>query len=228
MQAPRRLASVPRAVWLLPALFASLGGCTRAEQRSGDPAQASLTTAQKLDAFPSHADPRASTRATSSATQGPSMAGRCIAALSAQPPPEAHPAARCPADDLSTPPKLALGQVVMVDAPGQPPVDVELAIEPAHQTRGLMYRRKLAPDGGMLFWGQHERVRRFWMHNTCIPLDMLFIASDLTIVGVLEQVPPLNDELRSVPCASAHVLEVNAGWTRAHGVRPGQQVRVER
>jgi uncharacterized membrane protein (UPF0127 family) len=144
------------------------------------------------------------------------------------PPPPAARAARCPPDDLLRPPSLAHGRVIFTDAPGRPQVEIELAIEPAEQTRGLMFRRDLAPNAGMLFWGEQETVRRFWMRNTCIPLDMLFVAKDLVIVGILEQVPVLNEESRGVPCASAHVLEVNAGWARAHGVRPGQRVIVER
>jgi uncharacterized membrane protein (UPF0127 family) len=91
-----------------------------------------------------------------------------------------------------------------------------------------MFRRRLDADSGMVFWGETETVRRFWMRNTCIPLDMLFVSRDGTIVGILEQVPTLNEESRGVPCPSAHVIEVNAGWCRAHGVKPGQRVVFER
>ena len=48
-----------------------------------------------------------------------------------------------------------------------------------------------------------------------------------TIAGVLEQVPTMNEDGRSIPCPVAHVLELNAGWVRSHGVRPGQRVRIE-
>jgi uncharacterized protein len=90
-----------------------------------------------------------------------------------------------------------------------------------------MFRTKLDADAGMLFSWNKEQPRSFWMLNTCIPLDMLFIAADGTIVGILEQVPTLNTQPRGVPCAAAHVLEVNAGWTRLHGVAPGQKVDIE-
>lgn len=90
-----------------------------------------------------------------------------------------------------------------------------------------MYRTSLGSDEGMLFsWGE-EDVRSFWMLNTCVPLDMLFIAADGTIVGIVEQVPTLNTLPRGVPCPAQHVLEVNAGWTRQHGVEPGQKVEIE-
>jgi uncharacterized membrane protein (UPF0127 family) len=82
-------------------------------------------------------------------------------------------------------------------------------------------------DAGMLFSWDDEQVRSFWMHNTCIPLDMLFIDADANIVGILEQVPTLNERSRMVPCPAAHVLELNAGWARAHGIEPGQRVKLE-
>ena len=87
------------------------------------------------------------------------------------------------------------------------------------------YRTHMQTDQGMLFSWNNQEVRTFWMHNTCLPLDMLFIAADGTIAGVLEQVPTLNDASRTIPCPVAHVLELNAGWARAHGVKAGQKVK---
>jgi uncharacterized membrane protein (UPF0127 family) len=89
-----------------------------------------------------------------------------------------------------------------------------------------MFRTRLGEEEGMLFSWDDESPRTFWMHNTCVPLDMLFIGRDGTIAGVLEQVPVLNDEPRGIPCRAAHVLEVNAGWVRSHGVRPGQKLSI--
>jgi uncharacterized protein len=90
-----------------------------------------------------------------------------------------------------------------------------------------MYRTHMNGDDGMLFSWPEEAYRSFWMRNTCIPLDMLFVASDGTIVGILEQVPTLDDTPRGVPCPAAHVLELNAGWARAHGVQPGQRLEID-
>jgi hypothetical protein len=87
-----------------------------------------------------------------------------------------------------------------------------------------MYRTAMGAEEGMLFDLDSRKVQTFWMHNTCIPLDMLFIEDDGLVVGILENVPTLNDAPRSVPCPSTHVLEVNAGWSRRHGVRAGQHV----
>jgi uncharacterized membrane protein (UPF0127 family) len=106
-------------------------------------------------------------------------------------------------------------------------IDVELAQNSTDQQRGLMYRTTLGENAGMLFSWPDERVRTFWMHNTCLPLDMLFIAKDGSIAGILEQVPVLNDDPRSIACPAAHVLEVNAGYCQKHGIAPGQRVQIE-
>ena len=149
-----------------------------------------------------------------------------MAPRSEPPPPIAAPAAHCPADP-DAPLPLPHAAVRFVDAPSAPRVVVERALDDAARTRGLMYRTKLDADSGMLFSWDRDQPRSFWMLNTCIPLDMLFIAADGTIVGILEQVPTLNTLPRGVPCPARHVLEVNAGWTRQHGVVPGQKVDIE-
>jgi len=151
----------------------------------------------------------------------------CVIPMTAEPPRRAANALHCPADPVG-PSELAHGYVVFPDAPGSPRLNVELARTEPEKERGLMYRTKLPDAQGMLFsWGGVEQPRTFWMHNTCIPLDMMFIARDGTITGILEQVPTLNDEPRGVPCPAAYVLEVNAGWSRAHGIQSGTMVHFE-
>ena len=143
-----------------------------------------------------------------------------------EPPRNASPATDCPVDPTGPVP-LQRGWVSFPEAPGTPRVAVEIAGSERERERGLMFRRKLPDDQGMIFDFEDSAPRQFWMRNTCIPLDMLFIAADGRITGVLEQVPPLDESPRGVPCPVSHVLEVNAGWTRAHGIRPGQHVRIE-
>ncbi len=89
-----------------------------------------------------------------------------------------------------------------------------------------MYRTEMPEDVGMLFSWDDQSQRSFWMKNTCLPLDMMFIDADGVIVSILEQVPTLNTQPRRSGCPARHVLEVNAGWTRRHGVRPGQRVKL--
>lgn len=200
---------------------ALLGACGRAEEpgaagRSRWVASPSDSTAPASPPPPPAARPAATDRA----------ARRCVAPWSDVPAEPAAPAAQCPAPEE---PAFVMpaGNVTFVDAPGRPAVSVEVARTDAHRARGLMYRTRLSEDEGMLFSWPAEQVRSFWMHNTCIPLDMLFVALDGTIVGILEQVPTMNDLPRRVPCPAAHVIEVAAGWSRSHGVRPGQKVEIE-
>jgi uncharacterized protein len=136
----------------------------------------------------------------------------------------AAPAASCPPDDMSSPPVLRRGKVAVPERKGVPVLDVEIADTPATEQRGLMFRTELGKNQGMIFVFKRESIRTFWMRNTCIPLDMLFLAADGTIVGLLEQVPTLNERQRQVRCPAAYVLEVNAGWTRRHGVKPGMKL----
>ena len=151
----------------------------------------------------------------------------CIEERRSPPPPKAPKALSCPRDPEKSPPPLARGELRFPAAPGTPRVDVEIARTRREVERGLMYRTSLGAERGMLFSWSDERPRAFWMKNTCVPLDMLFIARDGTIVGVLEEVPVLNEEPRSVHCAAAYVLEVNAGWSRAHRVTPGMKAVID-
>ncbi len=106
-------------------------------------------------------------------------------------------------------------------------VAVEVARTGEELERGLMYRRQLAPDAGMLFVFGESDVQSFWMKNTLIPLDMLFISEDARVAGIVERAEPLTTTGRSVPAPSRYVLEVNGGWCAAHGVKKGDAVRFE-
>jgi uncharacterized membrane protein (UPF0127 family) len=149
----------------------------------------------------------------------------CTVPLGA-PAPVASKATTCPKDPTGNL-TLPMGRVTFVEATGSPAVDVELARDDASRERGLMYRTSMPENAGMLFSWTDERVRSFWMRNTCIPLDLLYITKDGIISGILEQVPTLNEAPRRINCPVAHVLELNAGWTRAHGVTPGMKVTIE-
>jgi uncharacterized membrane protein (UPF0127 family) len=90
-----------------------------------------------------------------------------------------------------------------------------------------MERRELGADAGMLFLFDETSDHAFWMKNTLIPLDMLFIAEDGRIVGVVARAIPGDLSPRSAGGASRYVLEVNGGWAAAHGVGAGDRVHFE-
>ena len=151
--------------------------------------------------------------------------GRCIIPTAIEPPSAVIASSECPKDPDFNGVKMAEASVTFLDAPGTPKIVVELAVTQVERRKGLMFRTHLGENSGMLFvFSGQERIRSFWMHNTCIPLDMIFLAEDGVIVGIIENVPTLNDERRSLDCPSKYVLEVNAGWSRRHGVRAGQRV----
>lgn len=152
---------------------------------------------------------------------------RCVVPVSETPPPAVAKASRCPKDPESAPPMVPIGHVEFPEAGAAPRVEVELMLNDAHRARGLMYRTSLDDEKGMLFAWTKPDYRSFWMRDTCIPLDMLFIDTDGYIAGIAENVPPMNDESRGIDCPVTYVLEVNAGFTRKHGIRPGQRVHIE-
>lgn len=116
-------------------------------------------------------------------------------------------------------------QIHLVGTGGEIVVSAEVVSSPATIQRGLMYRTHLPPDEGMLFLMGFEDDHTFWMHNTMIPLDLIFIGKDMKVAGVVARATPRTDDRRSVGKPSLYVLEVNGGWAAAHGVGPGAAVR---
>ena len=101
---------------------------------------------------------------------------------------------------------------------------VELALTPEQQMRGLMYREAMAPDAGMLFVFPDLRRRSFWMKNTVLPLDIIFVGPDGRILNIAENTTPYSTG--SIPSTgpARAVLELNGGVTRLLGIGPGDLV----
>jgi uncharacterized membrane protein (UPF0127 family) len=106
-------------------------------------------------------------------------------------------------------------------------VDVEVAATPDSRERGLMWRKSLPAGTGMLFVFPGDAVQSFWMKNTLIPLDMLFINSGAKLVGIIENAEPRTLTGRSVGVPSQYVLEVPGGWTQTVGVTTASTVEFE-
>jgi uncharacterized protein len=130
----------------------------------------------------------------------------------------ALPAAQTPAS------AAAQDTIEIVTSSGVHAFSVELATTEADRARGLMYRKSL-PDGhGMLFDFQTEQPVQFWMHNTYISLDMIFIQSDGRVLNIAQNATPMSDAL--IPSAGPvrGVLEVIAGTARKYHIVPGDRV----
>lgn len=130
-------------------------------------------------------------------------------------------------DTPPTPP--ANGARVVLEPPGHDPVVVQVEVastDPLRQ-RGLMYRETLGADSGMIFLFDRSEHLVFWMHNTLVPLDMIFITSEMRVLGVVENATPQTDDGREVPGDSKYVLEVNGGFARRNGIGAGTLVRFE-
>jgi len=115
---------------------------------------------------------------------------------------------------------------------GHPPVTIhaEVARDPEVQRRGLMERRELAPDAGMLFLMPDERVQQFWMKNCYIALDMIFADGDGVVVHVTHDAQPCPVMCTDCPTYSSErpaavVLEVPGGTASRLGIGAGARLR---
>ncbi len=104
--------------------------------------------------------------------------------------------------------------------------NVEIAATPETITQGLMYREEMPQDHGMLFLFARESERSFWMRNTLIPLDMLFIDSMGVIRHIHENAIPLDETPISSNVPVQMVLELNGGSVAKFGIEPGDQVYI--
>lgn len=101
---------------------------------------------------------------------------------------------------------------------------VEVARTPDEQAQGLMYRRSLGPNEGMIFPFPSPRPASFWMRDTLIPLDMIFVREDGTIARIAANTVPLSEETVSSGEPVAAVLEIRGGRAAELGIRAGDRV----
>lgn len=138
---------------------------------------------------------------------------------------------RCQSGSCQVPPAMT-GQAATEDTPvislvtssGEAQFYMELAVSPAEKQRGLMHRPRMDDQWSMLFVYPNEQPLSFWMQNTLIPLDMVFIGDDSRVVGVVEGAEPLTTSARSVSGNSRYVLEINAGLASRYQIKAGDRV----
>lgn len=102
---------------------------------------------------------------------------------------------------------------------------VELAVTPRQREQGLMNRREMAPDHGMLFAFGETRQVFMWMKNTYLPLDMLFIGKDGKVRSIKENARPLDESIIDSKGPIDYVLELNGGTVKRLGIRTGNRVQ---
>jgi uncharacterized membrane protein (UPF0127 family) len=114
---------------------------------------------------------------------------------------------------------------LVVDTPRGPVrLTVELARDETSRMRGLMYRTHLDANAGMLFEFENDAFRTFWMKNTALPLDMVFIRADGTISSIAANATPMSEKVISSQEPVRAVLEINGGRAAALNIRPGEIV----
>ncbi len=103
-------------------------------------------------------------------------------------------------------------------------IDMELATNEEEHARGLMYRKQMDENKGMLFLFQNEDWRSFWMHNTLIPLDIIYVNAKREVVSICKNTNTLDDTSLPSEAPAMYVIEINAGLCDKYGIDKGTVV----
>ncbi len=103
-------------------------------------------------------------------------------------------------------------------------IEIEIVATEFSRTRGLMFRKQMQENRGMLFIFSSEIERSFWMRNTYIPLDIIYVDTAGNIVHIAKNTKPLNEDMIPSEGPSRYVVEVNAGYTDMYGIKPGDTI----
>ena len=117
--------------------------------------------------------------------------------------------------------------LVLATSGGEHPITVEVAESPADKAKGLMFRRTLGEQEGMLFLYTEPQDVAMWMRNTYLPLDMVFIDKAGIVTQIAERTVPFSEERIESGGAILGVLEINGGLSERLGLKPGDRVIVE-
>lgn len=106
-------------------------------------------------------------------------------------------------------------------------IDIEVADTPEQRQQGLMWRKNMEENHGMLFIMEKEEQQGFYMRNTYIPLDILFVKADKTILNIHHKTVTLNDRTLLSDGVAKYVVEVNGGYCQKHGIVEGDKIDFE-
>jgi uncharacterized membrane protein (UPF0127 family) len=119
--------------------------------------------------------------------------------------------------------KFATSELTVITAGGPQKFTIELALSDAQMEQGLMFRRSLAPDAGMLFDFKRPTLVTMWMKNTFIPLDMLFLDEHGQIIDIHERAVPQSLSIIAAKGAARYVVELNGGTVARRGIKIGDK-----
>ncbi len=123
------------------------------------------------------------------------------------------------------------GRLVLLPAGGKgkaQPFNIEIADDENQRQQGLMYRKQMEPTQGMLFTFDNLAPQSFWMRNTYIPLDILYINEKLEVVSIQKNCKTLNDTPLPSEKPAMYVLEINGGLSDKLGIKPGDKIAWQR
>jgi len=129
-----------------------------------------------------------------------------------------------PAQNVHPVSGLPVIPVTVTSANGRHPFRAEVARTSQQQALGLMFRTEMGADEGMIFIRQPPDVASFWMRNTVIPLDIVFIGTDHRILNISANAVPYDETPRPSLGIAAAVLELNGGRAAQLGIKPGDRV----
>lgn len=109
------------------------------------------------------------------------------------------------------------------DGSRSPQIDAEVVRTPSSRSMGLMYRRELAPEAGMFFIFPESAKRSFWMKNTYVELDIIYLDDEYRVVSISERAVPLSTSPRPSEGPARYVLEVNGGKANEWGITTGSR-----
>lgn len=118
------------------------------------------------------------------------------------------------------------GELQFLDPDGKQivAIDIEIADDDARREQGLMYRPSMEDRNGMLFLFDEEEPQSFWMKNTIIPLDIIYVNAQKEIVHIAQNTQPYSEKAIPSGAPAQYVIEVNAGFSAEYGVHEGDRV----
>lgn len=132
-----------------------------------------------------------------------------------------------PSPKMSGPAFIKQGELKFISQDGKKiisQIDIELAANDEKRTQGLMWRQKMEEHQGMLFVMEQQAMQSFWMLNTYIPLDIIFVNEQRQIVTVRRNTKPQSLDPVTSDQPALYVVEVNAGYCQKHGISVGDKI----